>query len=451
MGESVFEATIIGWTKAIGDAIEADETVLEIATDKVDSDVPSPVAGVLKEVLFQEGDTVEVGKVMAIIETDQEVEQSIEVEVEEESEESDEPAVEAEPEAIAPHVEAEIEAEMEEVLESVKPAKPAKPKTSEGAYYSPLVMNIAQAEQIPLSELEAIQGSGKGGRVTKEDILAYVANRKKAPAQKATAPSSKSKEAKREAPAFSSAEKSSTPVFNGPGDEIVEMDRMRKLIARHMIDSKKTSAHVSSFVEADMTNVVNWRNKHKEAFLKREGFKLSFMPIILEAMVHAIREYPMINASVDGDRIIVKRDINLGVATALPSGNLIVPVIKNADQRNLVGIAREMNAIVNRARTGKLKPDDTQGGTYTISNVGTFGNVFGTPIINQPQVAIMAVGSIVKKPAVLETAQGDVIAIRHKMYLSHTYDHRVVDGMLGGLFVKRVGELLEQWDVNREL
>jgi len=305
-------------------------------------------------------------------------------------------------------------------------------------------MNIAQTEGISASELENIKGSGKEGRVTKEDILMYVKTRSSisvAP-KTVTTPAPTSEVVP---------PKTNPPIISAKGDEIIEMDRMRKLISNHMIHSINTSAHVSSFVEADLTGVVMWRNKYKKIFQQREGFNLSFMPIFVEAIVNAIKEFPMINVSVDGEKIIKKKSINIGVATALPSGNLIVPVIKNADQKSLVGIAREMNEIIERARTNKLRPDDTQGGTYTISNIGTFGNILGTPIINQPQVAIMAVGSITKKPAVLETPQGDVIAIRHKMYLSHTYDHRVVDGMLGGMFVKYVGDYLERWDVNREL
>ncbi len=436
MGESVIEATILTWNKKPGDKIEVDDTVLEVATDKVDSDVPSPVDGVLKKILFEEGDTVAVGKALAIIETEQEIEQDVEIEIE-----AEEPEVE---EAPIP-----VEKAVEEVKSTVDVAKeqvaPLVSSTTSNRYYSPLVMNIAQTEGISAVELEGIRGSGKEGRVTKEDILNYVKNRSSKPniettksAEAAVKPSTK--------PTVKS-----TPVEVNRGDEIIEMDRMRKLISNHMINSINTSAHVSSFVEADLTNVVMWRNKNKNEFQKREGFKLSFMPIFVEAIVNAIKDYPMINVSVDGDKIIKKKSINIGVATALPSGNLIVPVIKDADQKSLVGIAREMNDIVIRARNNNLRPDDTQGGTYTISNIGTFGNILGTPIINQPQVAIMAVGSITKKPAVLETPQGDVIAIRHKMYLSHTYDHRVVDGMLGGLFVKAVGDYLERWNMDRDL
>lgn len=442
MGESVIEATILTWNKKPGDKIAVDDTVLEVATDKVDSDVPSPVEGVLKKTLFEEGDTVTVGKALAIIETDQVIEQPDDLD-----EVEDEPAVEEE-------VEAPIEKTVEEVKSTVEEAKetvqPISDFSNGNKYYSPLVMNIAQTEGISATELEGIRGSGKDGRVTKEDILLYLKNRSSKPTTSTAATTPKTAKAatsSQQAPPVAK----SVPVTVNGGDEIIEMDRMRKLISSHMINSLNTSAHVSSFVEADLTNVVIWRNKNKSEFQKREGFKLSFMPIFVEAIVNAIKDYPMINVSVDGDKIIKKKSINVGVATALPSGNLIVPVIKDADQKSLVGIAREMNDIIERARNNKLRPDDTQGGTYTISNIGTFGNILGTPIINQPQVAIMAVGSITKKPSVLETPQGDVIAIRHKMYLSHTYDHRVVDGMLGGLFVKTVGDYLERWNTERDL
>ncbi len=437
MGESVFEATILTWLKKPGDTVAVDETVLEVATDKVDSDIPSPIEGVIKELLFEEGDTVEVGKVLATIDTEQPFDQP-EIEndvVEDDSEEKGE---------ATEKVIEEVEQTIEKAQEAVEFAPPVV-SNAEGRYYSPLVLNIAQTERISGSELDQIPGSGKDGRVTKEDMLAYLSNRNGNDKQVSVAPTTtQAKVVSKEVSI------KSQPVI-GRSDEIIEMDRMRKLIANHMIDSKKTSAHVSSFVEADLTNVVNWRNKNKAVFKQREGFNLSFMPIFVEAITQAIKEFPMINVSVNGDQIIKKMNINVGVATALPSGNLIVPVIKNADQKSLVGIAREMNDIVLRARDKKLNPDDTQGGTYTISNIGTFGNIIGTPIINQPQVAIMAVGAITKKPAVLETDQGDVIAIRHKMYLSHTYDHRVVDGMLGGKFVKYVGDYLESWDVNREV
>ena len=444
MGESVFEATILTWLKKPGDKVAQDETVLEVATDKVDSDVPSPIEGVIKQLLFDEGDTVEVGKVLAIIDTDQDFEQP-DIAIEEKQDDTiQDDESEIEEQAVSP-VE-EVEKTVVQAKEAVKPITNQQNQSS-SKYFSPLVLNIAQTEGISLGELDKINGSGKEGRVTKEDILDYLKNRGKGTAATSKEAASPAPEAKSPTPPSTP----KTPISIGRNDEVIEMDRMRKLIANHMVNSINTSAHVSSFVEADLTNVVLWRNKHKNAFEKREGFKLSFMPIFVEAITHAIMEFPMINVSVDGDKIIRKVNINVGVATALPSGNLIVPVIKNADQKSLVGIAREMNDIVVRARQNQLRPDDTQGGTYTISNIGTFGNIIGTPIINQPQVAIMAVGSITKKPAVLETAQGDVIAIRHKMYLSHTYDHRVVDGMLGGMFVKYVGDYLEKWDMNREV
>lgn len=446
MGESVFEATILSWHKKPGDAVKKEETVLEVATDKVDTDVPSPVEGVLKKLFFEEGDTVEVGKVLALIETEQVVEQP-DLDLPDEPEtpaEAEEPAAPPAKEPVAaeepkPKAPAPVAEPAPAPAREGKPAVADSPDTA-GRYYSPLVLNMAQTEGIPLAELEKLRGSGKGGRVTKEDMAAYVEARKSGKAAPAAAAQ----------PAGPAPAPRPAPTAV-KGDEIIEMDRMRKLIAKHMVDSRRTSAHVSSFIEADLTNVVRWREKHKNAFFKREGFKLTYMPVFVEAIVQAIQEYPMINVSVDGDNIIVKKDINIGVATALPSGNLIVPVIKKAGQLNLTGIASAMNDLVNRARSSSLKPDDTMGGTYTITNVGSFGNILGTPIINQPQVAIMAVGAIQKKPAVLETPEGDVIAIRHKMYLSHTYDHRVVDGMLGGLFVQRVAQILEGWDVDREL
>lgn len=436
MGESVIEATILTWLKKPGDKVAVDETILEVATDKVDSDVPSPVEGIITKLLFEEGETVEVGKVLALIETEQVVEQpAIEVETPVIEEKFIEPPIEEPPVKV-------IEASIEQAKSSVDTNQ------TSNRYYSPLVMNIAQTEGISMAELSGISGSGKEGRVTKEDMLAYLKNRSTSSIPKSV---SQPIQAEQKVVSPKVAAPSVAKSVISRTDEVIEMDRMRKLIANHMIHSKQTSAHVSSFVEADLTNVVLWRNKQKDAFLKREGFKLSFMPIFVEAITQAIKEFPMINVSVDGDKIIKKSNINVGVATALPSGNLIVPVIKNADQQSLVGIARTMNDIVVRARNNKLKPDDTQDGTYTISNIGTFGNIIGTPIINQPQVAIMAVGSITKKPAVLETPQGDVIAIRHKMYLSHTYDHRVVDGMLGGMLVKFVGDYLENWNMQRDI
>ncbi|MBB1138455.1 dihydrolipoamide acetyltransferase family protein [Myroides sp. WP-1] len=423
MGESVAEATITNWLKNVGDRIEADETVLEIATDKVDSEVPSEVEGTLVEILFQVDDVVQVGQTIAIIET-------------EGGEVASTPAAASTPTVAA--VEQTVQ-----VAQDV--AAPVDFSASE-KFFSPLVKNIAKEEGISISELEAIQGTGKEGRVTKNDILAYVETRGSQP-QAVAAPAAKVEVAK---PAAAPAAKA-TPVSVNGGDEIVEMDRMRKLISGYMVQSVQTSAHVQSFIEVDVTNIVKWRDKVKGAFEKREGEKLTFTPIFMEAVAKALKDFPGMNISVDGDFIIKKKNINLGMAAALPNGNLIVPVIKNADQLNLVGMAKAVNDLGNRAKAGKLKPDDTQGGTYTVTNVGTFGSVFGTPIINQPQVGILALGAIRKVPAVIETPEGDFIGIRQKMFLSHSYDHRVVDGALGGSFVKRVADILEAWDINREI
>lgn len=422
MGESVAEATITNWLKNVGDSISADEAVLEIATDKVDSEVPSEVSGVLTEVLFQVNDVVKVGQTIAIIETEG-------------------GSVAAAP--VAETVAAPIAEVAKTVEVAVATAAPADFKASD-KFFSPLVKNIATAEGVSVAELETIAGSGKDGRVTKDDILNYVKNRGN---QSAAAPQAA-------APVSTSAPKTTTPIatpvsVNG-GDEIVEMDRMRKLISGYMVASVQTSAHVQSFIEVDVTNIVKWRDRVKNAFEKREGEKLTFTPIFMEAVAKALKDFPGMNISVDGEFIIKRKNINLGMAAALPNGNLIVPVIKNADQLNLVGMAKAVNDMGNRAKAGKLKPDDTQGGTYTVTNVGTFGSVFGTPIINQPQVGILALGAIRKVPAVIETPEGDFIGIRQKMFLSHSYDHRVVDGALGGSFVKRVAEYLEAFDVNRE-
>lgn len=423
MGESVAEATITNWLKNVGDRIEADETVLEIATDKVDSEVPSEVEGTLVEILFQVDDVVQVGQTIAIIETEG-------------------GAVASTPAATSTPTVAAVEQTVQ-VAQDV--AAPVDFSASE-KFFSPLVKNIAKEEGISISELEAIQGTGKEGRVTKNDILAYVETRGSQP-KAVAAPAAKVEVAK---PAAAPAAKA-TPVSVNGGDEIVEMDRMRKLISGYMVQSVQTSAHVQSFIEVDVTNIVKWRDKVKNSFEKREGEKLTFTPIFMEAVAKALKDFPGMNISVDGDFIIKKKNINLGMAAALPNGNLIVPVIKNADQLNLVGMAKAVNDLGNRAKAGKLKPDDTQGGTYTVTNVGTFGSVFGTPIINQPQVGILALGAIRKVPAVIETPEGDFIGIRQKMFLSHSYDHRVVDGALGGSFVKRVADILEAWDINREI
>jgi len=427
MGESVAEATITNWLKEVGDKIEADEAVLEIATDKVDSEVPSEVSGVLIEKLFGKDDLVQVGETIAIIETEG-------------------GAVEAS----TPEVSNVIVEEIEKTVEVAKETVSAPVSFFESdKFFSPLVKNIAKEEGISLAELESIAGSGKEGRVTKDDILNYIKNRGTQSVASVAAPV-KTVEAIKADSVKSNPIQTVAPVSVNGGDEIVEMDRMRKLISGYMVASVQTSAHVQSFIEVDVTNIVKWRDKVKNTFEKREGEKLTFTPIFMEAVAKALKDYPGMNISVQGDFIIKKKDINLGMAAALPNGNLIVPVIKNADQLNLVGMAKAVNDLGNRAKAGKLKPDDTQGGTYTVTNVGTFGSVFGTPIINQPQVGILALGAIRKVPAVIETPEGDFIGIRQKMFLSHSYDHRVVDGALGGSFVKRVAEYLEAFDVNRD-
>ena len=420
MGESVAEATITNWLKQVGDKIEADEAVLEVATDKVDSEVPSEVSGVLVEQLFSKDDLVEVGQTIAIIETEGE-DAVVEVELEE---------------TIAPEIIEEVTKTIEIAKEIV--AAPAITNSNSEKFFSPLVKNIAAAEGIGMAELEQIPGTGNEGRVTKNDILEYLKNRTNAPQLTSTEVNIETVQSKPAA-----------PVSVSGGDEIVEMDRMRKLIAGYMISSQQTSAHVYSFIEVDMTNVVKWRDKHKNEFEKREGEKLTFTPIFMEAVAKALKDYPGMNISVDGDYIIKKKNINLGMAAALPNGNLIVPVIKNADQLNLVGMAKAVNDLGNRAKLGKLKPDETKGGTYTVTNVGSFGSVFGTPIINQPEVGILALGAIRKVPAVIETPEGDFIGIRQKMFLTHGYDHRIIDGALGGMFVKRVAEYLENFDITR--
>nr|WP_315188301.1 dihydrolipoamide acetyltransferase family protein [uncultured Flavobacterium sp.] len=425
MGESVAEATITNWLKEVGDKIEADEAVLEIATDKVDSEVPSEVSGILVEQLFGKDDLVQVGQVIAIIE----------IESDGVSE------VESAEQAVIPAEAVEIEKTIDVVKEAVLAPQVF---SNSDKFFSPLVKNIAKEEGISLSELESIPGSGKEGRVTKEDILKYIENRKPDVEEVKVVLTPKPIE-----PTFQKSQQVVPVSVNGE-DEVIEMDRMRKLISGYMVASLQTSAHVQSFIEVDVTNIVKWRDKVKTVFEKREGEKLTYTPIFMEAVAKAIKDFPGINISVEGDYIIKKKNINLGMAAALPNGNLIVPVIKNADQLNLVGMAKAVNDLANRAKTGKLKPDDTQGGTYTVTNVGTFGSVFGTPIINQPQVGILALGAIRKVPAVIETPEGDFIGIRQKMFLSHSYDHRVVDGALGGSFVKRVAEYLEAFDVDRD-
>lgn len=438
MGESVAEATIIKWAKQPGDMIKVDETILEIATDKVDSEVPSPVAGKLVKQLFNENDVAQVGEVIAIIETDVNAEVTT-------SAAAPSPAVNAEPVSVSteeiPGV-AQLAAEPEQVK------APVADFSASERFYSPLVKSIAAEEGISLAELDSIQGSGAEGRVTKQDILDFVATCSNGAPKKPQVETPKVD--KTESPKTETAKPAPSVSVSG-GAEIIEMDRMRKLIAEHMVMSKHTSPHVTSFVEADVTNIVQWRERIKKNFEKRENEKITFTPIFIEAVAKAIKDFPMINVSVNGNQIIKKKDINIGMATALPSGNLIVPVIKNADQLNLVGLTKSVNDLANRARQNKLQPDEVQNGTFTMTNVGSFGNVMGTPIINQPQVAIMAVGAIKKKPAVMETEHGDVIAIRHMMFLSLSYDHRVVDGSLGGSFIRRVADYLENWDDSREV
>lgn len=431
MGESVAEATITKWLKAEGDQVEAEEPVIEIATDKVDSEIPAPEDGVIKKILFKEDDVVKVGQAIAIIEIEGEA-----------SSNGSAPAASSEAKNEATSAASDTAEKPQ--METTTTEKITKTSDS-GKFFSPLVRSIAEKEGLSMQELESISGSGLNDRVTKDDLLNYIQNRG---SQAASATTSQAQAAPKAAP---EAPKQEQVIPMGDGDEIIQMDRMRKMISEHMTMSKRTSAHVTSFVEADVTNMVMWRNKVKKQFQEREGEKITFTPLIMEAVAKAIKEMPMINVSVDGDKIIKRKHINLGMATALPSGNLIVPVIKDADQKNLIGLSKTVNDLANRARINKLSPDEIQGGTFTVTNVGTFGNVMGTPIINQPQVAIMAVGAIKKKPAVIETPFGDTIGVRHMMFLSLSYDHRVVDGSLGGSFVQRVANILEEFDVNREI
>jgi len=426
MGESIMEATVLKWHKQPGDTVKMDETVLEIATDKVDSEVPSTAEGTITEILFKENDVVPVGTVIARISTGG--------------------ADEVSAPQQAPAVTQAAPAAQQAPIQAAAPASQPQGTVTANRFYSPLVLNIAAKEGISMSELEKVPGTGAEGRVSKKDILNYIAGRGTAPA--APVPAAAQPAALQQQPAASSAP-APQPVSGNV--EIIEMDRMRKMIADHMVRSKHTSPHVTSFTEADVTNIVNWRNKNKAIFEKQYGDKITFTPIFIEAIAKCIRKFPMINASVDGDRIIVKKDVNIGMATALPSGNLIVPVIRNSDTKNLVGLTKDVNALANAARSNKLKADDTQGGTFTLTNVGTFGSLMGTPIINQPQVAILAVGSIVKRPVVLETAEGDVIAVRHMMYLSLSYDHRIVDGSLGASFLTAVAKELEAFDPKRSV
>jgi 2-oxoglutarate dehydrogenase E2 component (dihydrolipoamide succinyltransferase) len=454
MGESIMEGTVLKWLKKVGDRIEEDESVLEVATDKVDTEVPAIQGGILRQILAQEGEVVAIGHAIAIIDTTGSSDKAPATNGQQEG------AVHGQPAAPSPQPEAAPAPQPEPSLVrgDAPAAEPAHASSPFGRFYSPLVMNIARQEGIPMKELDQVPGTGLEGRVTKKDILSYLENRPQAPAQEAPAapavPEAPKQEAVPQATPASPApalEPSRPAVSVSGGQEIIEMDRMRKMIAQRMVDSKRIAPHVTSFVEADVTNIVLWRNKVKEAYQKREGENLTYTPIIIEAVARAIKDFPMINISVEGDNIIRKRDINVGVAVALPNGNLIVPVIRNADLMNLNGLSKKVNDLANRARTNKLTPDDLAEGTYTISNVGSFGNVMGTPIIMQPQVAILALGAIKKKPAVIETPEGDLIGIRHFMFLSHSYDHRVVDGSLGGMFVKRVADYLEGFDSNRTI
>ncbi|QBO58923.1 dihydrolipoamide acetyltransferase family protein [Chryseobacterium salivictor] len=432
MGEGVMEATIISWLYNEGDTVKEDESVVEIATDKVDSDVPTPVSGKIIKILKQKDEVAKIGEAIAILEVAG-TEDGL-------AAQPQEPKSADEVQTEIPNVDPDVVKGLEEAMESSKTAT-----SFEGSdlYLSPLVKSIAQSEKISDNELQSIKGSGLEGRITKEDILAFVSNR--------TAPAAPQAAAVAPVAVAATPPPFSAPLKVGAGDEIIQMDRVRKIIADAMVKSKHTAPHVTSFIETDVTNVVKWRTKHKDLFEKREGEKLTYMPIFVKAIVKAIQDFPMINVSVDGDKIIKKKNINIGMATALPDGNLIVPVIKNADQLSLSGLAKAINDLAHRARNKKLRPEDTQGATYTISNVGGFGNLMGTPIIPQPQVAILAVGAIVKKPAVLETKDGDVIAIRNLMFMSHSYDHRVVDGSLGGMFLKHVHDYLQNWDLDTEI
>ena len=440
MGESVAEATITSWLKEVGDTIEADEAVLEIATDKVDSEVPSEVDGVLVEKLFDVDDVVQVGQTIAVIE----IEGS-----------GNEAPVALKQEVVEPKVEtpAKAVAEVAQTVVAAQTAVETPVSSTENRFYSPLVKNIAKKEGLSQAELDSISGTGKEGRVTKNDILDYLDNRGNQPTSQPVVSQEITPEPLKitSASATSKPEVKAASIVVSGGDEIIEMSRMGKLVAKHMVDSVQTSAHVQSFIEADVTNIWNWRNKVKDDFKKREGENLTFTPIFMEAVAKALRDYPMMNISVQGDTIVKKKNINLGMAAALGDGNLIVPVIKNADQLNLIGMTKQVNDLANRARINQLKPDDIQDGTYTVTNVGTFGSIMGTPIINQPQVGILALGAIRKVPAVIETSEGDYIGIRYRMFMSHSYDHRVVNGALGGQFVKAVKDYLEAWDLDREI
>ncbi len=441
MGESVTEATITNWLKSVGDNVALDEPLVEVATDKVDNELPSEASGTLVKILFEKDQVAKVGDVIAVLSTDGKVSDSV-------AEQKQTASID-EPKVSNTVIVESISNEVNKVSKN----------GSNGKFLSPLVRSIAEKENVSQTELDGIQGTGQDGRITKNDLITYLANRGTQPSVAEIKPTEKSTKQEVQTPAAQVSMNGSSFLNNikepvvlpNPGDEIIEMDRMRKLIADHMVMSVHVSPHVTSYVEADVTNIVNWRNKVKKKFLEREGENITFTPILIEAIVKSIKDFPMVNVSISGTSIIKRKDINIGMATALPSGNLIVPVIKNADRMNLTGLTKTVNDLANSARNNKLKPEDIQGGTYTVTNVGSFGNVMGTPIINQPQVAILALGAIRKVPAVIETPEGDFIGIRHKMFLSHSYDHRVVDGALGGQFVRRVADYLEQFDINREL
>ncbi|MFZ4260855.1 dihydrolipoamide acetyltransferase family protein [Sphingobacterium sp. HJSM2_6] len=451
MGESVSEATLTKWVKQVGDPIDEDDAVVEIATDKVDSEVPSPVVGVLKERLFEENQVVQVGEVIALIEVEGEElddpqPEETQQEIETSNQEAPKEPISSTSTDILPEIEARIPGVEQLPILVENPMKETAESPISIRFYSPLVRNIAQQEGLSQHELDRIPGTGAEGRVTKQDVLDYLQSRGGVQASPLNSQTNGSSEKSGNVP--------TSPVqiiSNANGDEIIEMDRMRRLIADHMVHSVHTSPHVFSVVEADVTNLVNWRNKIKDSYKKAEGENITFTPLIIEAIAKAIKDFPLVNVSVDGYNIVRKKNINIGMAAALPSGNLIVPVIKNVDQLSLSGISKSVNDLASRSRANKLKPDDTQGGTFTFTNIGAFGNIFGMPIINQPQAAILAVGSIKKKPAVLETEFGDVIAVRHMMYISMSYDHRVIDGALGGSFIRRVADYLEQWDVDRSV
>jgi len=432
MGESIMEATILKWLKKEGDRVDLDEPIVEIATDKVDSEVPSTEAGIVVKQLYKEGEVVQIGKPFVVIEKEGEIVSAPARQV-------------AEPAVLAAGASSPRSEPYQPVTGHAQAATP--PTNGEDRFYSPLVLNIARREGIPMAELETIAGTGKGNRVTKKDILAYVESRKAQPSRMERVVEAASVRMREQQPIQKPAPQ---PVSAEGNVEIVEMDRMRRLIAEHMVRSKQTSAHVTSFVEADVTNMVRWREKIKDKFFAREKEKITFTPLFIEVIIKALKDFPMLNASVDGTKIIIKRDINIGMATALPSGNLIVPVIKNADHYNLIGLTRQVNRLAENARSNKLNPADIEGGTFTLSNVGIFGNLMGTPIINQPQLAILATGAIRKKPVVIETPEGDTIGIRQMMFLSLSYDHRVIDGFMGGSFLRRVADYLEAFDASRE-